>query len=152
MKLLFKIIALFLACEAALAMGPGVGEVDDFPSRWLEIEIGMPLSEATALIDLGYTNTAVTNMDGSGYKKYWRGPKTIEANEEFVNRTVIPYGDVYYIRFNADRIIVEKSHSFVTEEEFQRQVHILRQGGNRSRDAIGLPTKPGQASLMADDG
>jgi len=129
MKKLYQIITLFLACEAALAMGPEAGNFDDFSSRWLAIEIGMPLSEAKAVIDRRYTSTGVTNKDGSGYRKYWRGPKTFEATEEFVNRTIIPYGDVYYIRLNAEGVIVEKSHSFVSEKEFQKQVHMFRGSG-----------------------
>lgn len=102
---------------------------DDFPARWLKIEIGLSTDDAKQILGSNYASVGMIRTDDSGYRKFWKAANDLkgEITEDFVFRTVIPHGDVYVIYFDSEQQITSKEVLYVTEEEYQEQVRAHRE-------------------------
>ena len=102
---------------------------DDFPARWLKIEIDLSIDDAKQILGSNYASVSIIRTDGSGYREFWKAPNSLNGDitEDFVFRTIIPHGDVYVIFYDSEQRITSKEVLYITEEEYQKQVRKHRE-------------------------
>ena len=116
-----KIISLAITCLLLISCGNDVEievkvkkvELVDVTEKCQNLEVGMPLHEASELIGYVRHRSKVTQSNNTGHLSYWNGPNIKTMNEINKMKFIIPNGDICKVYFDAEKIITSFKSVYV---------------------------------------